>query len=63
MFGRFKTYLNRNRSFWQMLKTITKGTSGKKFVSSLTGKKVEWIIALKYQAKDFYRNGAVAASK
>ena len=59
---------NRNRfSVADAEKYFTKGTSGKKFVSSLTGKKVDgggWDEALKYQATRFLRNGAVlGASK
>jgi hypothetical protein len=57
---------NRNRfSVADAEKYFTKGTSGKKFVSSLTGKKVDgggWDGALKYQATRFLRNGAVAGA-
>lgn len=57
---------NRNRfSVADAEKYFTKGTSGKTFVSSLTGKKVEgggWDEALKFQATRFLRNGAVTGA-
>ena len=57
---------NRNRfSVEDAEKFFTKGTSGKSFVSSLTGKKVQgggWDLALKFQAKRFLRNGAVVGA-